>query len=266
MRMGHRLGYCRRDRIRRPVGLSGCVVEGWEGGCACGVGSDLTACDYVAVASRRNTGRILTERYRGFASAPVVCRGLDLRRRKTDDGKNPNRLAADRADPWRAAELMSPPRAATVSVVLSGGFATSWAGPHALLAPLLAGLFRARSRARKSTRGFWETEFLPHPVMSLSRPAATPPTGRDRDRKKPRVRAGLFHAGPPRSARPTVRLGVEVVGLLCFGGIVRALYGKTQDGATYPASDFRHRNQLRGSVFRSWVCRLAGKPMHDGPT
>ena len=33
---------------------------------AWGPGSDLTACDYVAVASRRNTGRILTERYRGF--------------------------------------------------------------------------------------------------------------------------------------------------------------------------------------------------------
>ena len=55
----HRLGYRRRDRIRRPVDLSGCAVEGWEGGCACGVGSDLTACDYVAVASRQNTGRIL---------------------------------------------------------------------------------------------------------------------------------------------------------------------------------------------------------------
>ena len=62
----HRFGYYRRDRIRRLVGLYGCAVEGWEGGCACGVGSDLTACDYVAVASRRNTGRILTERYRGF--------------------------------------------------------------------------------------------------------------------------------------------------------------------------------------------------------
>ena len=62
----HQFGYYRRDRIRRLVGLYGCAVEGWEGGCACGVGSDLTACDYVAVASRRNTGRILTERYRGF--------------------------------------------------------------------------------------------------------------------------------------------------------------------------------------------------------
>jgi hypothetical protein len=40
--------------------------------------------------------------------------------------------------------------------------------------------------------------------------------------------AGLFLAGPPRSAQPTVRLGVEVVGLLRFGGTVRALYGKTQ--------------------------------------
>jgi hypothetical protein len=55
----HRFGYCRRDRIRRLVGLYGCAVEGWEGGCACGVGSDLTACAYVALASRRNTGRIL---------------------------------------------------------------------------------------------------------------------------------------------------------------------------------------------------------------
>jgi hypothetical protein len=42
-----------------------------------------------------------------------------LGRRKTDDGKNPNRLAADRADPWCGAVLMSPPRAATVSVVVS---------------------------------------------------------------------------------------------------------------------------------------------------
>jgi hypothetical protein len=41
----HRFGYCRRDRIRRLVGLYGCAVEGWEGGCACGVGSDLIACD-----------------------------------------------------------------------------------------------------------------------------------------------------------------------------------------------------------------------------
>jgi hypothetical protein len=62
----HQFGYYRRDRIRRLVGLYGCAVEGWEGGCACGVGPDLTACDYVAVASRRNTGRILTERYRGL--------------------------------------------------------------------------------------------------------------------------------------------------------------------------------------------------------
>ena len=62
----HRFGYYRRDRIRRLVGLYGYAVEAWEGGCACGVGSDLTACDYVALASRRNTGRILTERYRGF--------------------------------------------------------------------------------------------------------------------------------------------------------------------------------------------------------
>ena len=55
----HRFDYCRRDRIRRLVGLYGYAVEAWEGGCACGVGSDLTACDYVAVASRWNTGRIL---------------------------------------------------------------------------------------------------------------------------------------------------------------------------------------------------------------
>ena len=32
-----------------------------------------------------------------------------LGRRKTDDGKNPNRLAADRAHPWCGAVLMSPP-------------------------------------------------------------------------------------------------------------------------------------------------------------
>jgi hypothetical protein len=48
----HRFGYCRRDRIRCLVGLSGCAAEGWEGGCACGVGPDLTACDYVALAPR----------------------------------------------------------------------------------------------------------------------------------------------------------------------------------------------------------------------
>ena len=70
----HRFGYCRRDRIRRLVGLYGYAVEAWEGGCACGVGPDLTACDYVALASRRNTGRILTERYR--ASEPLVIRPL----------------------------------------------------------------------------------------------------------------------------------------------------------------------------------------------
>ena len=56
----HRFGYCRRDRIRRLVGLYGYAVEAWEGGCACGVGSDLTACDYVALASRKlvTTGAI----------------------------------------------------------------------------------------------------------------------------------------------------------------------------------------------------------------
>ena len=69
----HRFGYCRRDRIRCLVGLSGCAVKGWEGGCACGVRPDLTACDYVALASRRNTGRILTERYRGFRA---TCNSL----------------------------------------------------------------------------------------------------------------------------------------------------------------------------------------------
>lgn len=74
----HRFGYCRRDRIRRLVGLYGCAVEGWEGGCACGVGSDLTACDYVALASRRNTGRILTERYRGFRATCFCGEVLQL--------------------------------------------------------------------------------------------------------------------------------------------------------------------------------------------
>src|SRR3954452_24158660 len=69
----HRFDYCRRDRIRRLVGLYGYAVEAWEGGCACGVGSDLTACDYVALASRRNTGRILTERYRGFRTCNLPC-------------------------------------------------------------------------------------------------------------------------------------------------------------------------------------------------
>ena len=68
----HRFGYYRRDRIRRLVGLYGCAVEGWEGGCSCGVGSDLTACDYVALASRRNTGRILTDDI--AASEPLVIR------------------------------------------------------------------------------------------------------------------------------------------------------------------------------------------------
>ena len=82
----HRFGYCRRDRIRRLVGLYGCAVEAWEGGCACGVGSDLTACDYVALASRRNTGRILTERYRHFRAtckfALPRCSRLASRRAK----------------------------------------------------------------------------------------------------------------------------------------------------------------------------------------
>ena len=67
----HRFGYYCRDRIRRLVGLYGCAVEGWEGGCLCGVGSDLTACNYVALASRRNTGRILTDI---AASEPFVIR------------------------------------------------------------------------------------------------------------------------------------------------------------------------------------------------
>ena len=67
----HRFGYCRRDRIRCLVGFSGCAVEGCEGGCACGVGPDLTACDYVALASRRNTGRFLTDI---AASEPLVIR------------------------------------------------------------------------------------------------------------------------------------------------------------------------------------------------
>ena len=71
----HRFGYCRRDRIRCLVGLSGCAVEGWEGGCACGVGPDLTACDYVAIASRRNTGRILTD----IAASEPLVRALALR-------------------------------------------------------------------------------------------------------------------------------------------------------------------------------------------
>jgi hypothetical protein len=79
----HRFGYCRRDRIRCLVGLSGCAVEGWEGGCAC-VGPDLTACDYVALASRRNTGRILIERYRGF--------------RATCNSPFPQRIAAQALD------------------------------------------------------------------------------------------------------------------------------------------------------------------------
>ena len=44
--------------------LYGRAVEGWEGGGNCGVGSDRTACDYGEAqpgASRRSTGRILTE-------------------------------------------------------------------------------------------------------------------------------------------------------------------------------------------------------------
>ena len=66
-------------------------------------------------------------------------------RRKTDDGKNPNRLAADRADPWRAAVLMSSPRA----VNRFCGIVSVWAcltpppgEPTWLdLAPLLRGAF-----------------------------------------------------------------------------------------------------------------------------
>ena len=87
----HRFGYCRRDRIRRLVGLYGYAVEAWEGGCACGVGPDLTACDYVALASRRNTGRILTERYRGF--------------RATCNSRSPQRIAAQAV--WMTALLCS---------------------------------------------------------------------------------------------------------------------------------------------------------------
>ena len=55
-----------------------------------------------------------------------------------------------------------------------------------------------------------------------------PATGANPRKELSPASAGLFHAGPPRSAQPTERLGVGVVGLLCFGGIVRALYGKTQ--------------------------------------
>ena len=42
------LASCRRDRVRRLVGRHSCKFEGWEGRGGCGVGSDLTACDYVA--------------------------------------------------------------------------------------------------------------------------------------------------------------------------------------------------------------------------
>ena len=55
-----------------------------------------------------------------------------------------------------------------------------------------------------------------------------PATGANPRKELSPASAGLFHAGPPRSAQPTERLGVGVVGLLCFGGTVRALYGQTQ--------------------------------------
>ena len=82
----HRFDYCRRERIRRLVGLYGYAVEAREGACGCNVGSDLTASDHVAGrASRRNTGRILTERYRGFRPlviCPPAAPGLASRRAK----------------------------------------------------------------------------------------------------------------------------------------------------------------------------------------
>jgi hypothetical protein len=43
------------------------------------------------------------------------------------------------------------------------------------------------------------------------------------------LRRGFFHAGPPRSAQPTARLGVGVVGLLRTGEISKPVYGNTYD-------------------------------------
>ena len=85
--------------------------------------------------------------------------------------------------------------------------------------------------------------------------------------------AGLFHAGPPRSAQPTARLGVGVVGLLRTGEIGKPVMAThngrlaplTPDAGLFlpvllprvqaPASEIRHRNQSRGSVLS---CGLAG--------
>ena len=58
-----------------------------------------------------------------------------LGRRKTDDGKNPNRLAADRDDPWRAAVLMSSPRAVHQLWYCLGGFAVVANGKPPLMEP-----------------------------------------------------------------------------------------------------------------------------------
>jgi hypothetical protein len=62
--------------------------------------------------------------------------------------------------------------------------------------------------------------------------------------------AGLFHAGPPRSAQPTERLGVGVLGLR-FGEIVQARYGNKHDPPS-PAT-------WRGS-FCEVSCALCNQP------
>lgn len=43
---------------------------------------------------------------------------------------------------------------------------------------------------------------------------------------------GLFRASPLCAVQPTVRLGVEVVGLLRFGGNGKPGYGNTHNGPT----------------------------------
>ena len=111
----------------------------------------------------------------------------------TDDDKNPNSPAVDRADPWRAAELMSPPRAATVSVVVFRcglPFPSSFfGGPH--------GTHR---------RGFFVRSHC-----ALTPPSSAYPAGR----VLPPCPAagGAFLCGPRRSAQPMMRLGVGVAGL-----------------------------------------------------
>jgi hypothetical protein len=171
-------------------------------------------------------------------------------------------------DPWCGARFPAPrDRAATVVAAriscavqpflwycLGVGRVSSSFFSAALidLAPLPGGAFSAISLALCNHLSYCIGGFAGR------RNSASPP------RLSPAA-AGLFPAGPPRSAQPTARLGVEVVGLLRFGGTVRALYGKTQRWthlAPSPlagllfvcaASECRHRNQCASTSFEWWA-------------